>query len=77
MNTNIYFLYRVIKKSLCTCLLQYKNKPPHATRHNTLIYNILSTEPQLSSQKALRTLPDDGNVMPKHVGATIHNKLNE
>jgi hypothetical protein len=30
--------------------------------------------PQLSiSQKALGTLPDDGNVMPKHVGATIHN----
>src|SRR5215469_13201600 len=24
-------------------------------------------------QKALRTLPEDGNVMPKHVGATIHN----
>jgi hypothetical protein len=26
---------------------------------------------------ALGTLPDDGNVMPKHVGATIHNILNE
>jgi hypothetical protein len=25
------------------------------------------------SQKALGTLPDNGNVMPKHVGATIHN----
>jgi hypothetical protein len=25
------------------------------------------------SQKALGTLPEDGNVMPKHVGATIHN----
>jgi hypothetical protein len=38
------------------------------------IYNILSTAPQLSiSQKALRTLPEDGNIMPKHVGATIHN----
>jgi hypothetical protein len=24
------------------------------------------------SQKALGTLPDNGNVMPKHVGATIH-----
>jgi hypothetical protein len=35
---------------------------------------ILSTAPQLSiSQKALGTLPEDGNVMPKHVGATIHN----
>jgi hypothetical protein len=25
------------------------------------------------SQKALGTIPEDGNVMPKHVGATIHN----
>jgi hypothetical protein len=35
--------------------------------------------PQLSiSQKALGMFPKDGNVMPKHVGATIHiNKLNE
>jgi hypothetical protein len=46
----------------------------HATRNNTPIHNILSTAPQLSiSQKALGTLPEDGNVMPKHVGATIHN----
>jgi hypothetical protein len=29
---------------------------------------------QLSiSQKALETLTEDGNVMSKHVGATIHN----
>jgi hypothetical protein len=50
----------------------------HVTRHNTPIHNILSTASQLSiSQKALGTLPEDGNVMPKHVGATIHNKLNE
>jgi hypothetical protein len=48
-------------------------------RHNTPIHNILSTAPQLSiSQKALGTLPEDGNVMPKLVGATIIvNKLNE
>jgi hypothetical protein len=46
----------------------------HVTRHNTPIHNILSTAPQLSiSQKTLGTLPEDGNVMPKHVGATIHN----
>jgi hypothetical protein len=45
----------------------------HATRHNTPIHNILSTAPQLSiSQKTLETLPED-NVMPKHIGATIHN----
>jgi hypothetical protein len=46
----------------------------HTTRHNTPIHNILSTAHQLSiSQKALGTLPEDGNVMPKHVGATIRN----
>jgi hypothetical protein len=46
----------------------------HITRHNTPIHNILSTAPQLRiSQKALETLPEDGNVVPKHVGATIHN----
>jgi hypothetical protein len=43
-------------------------------RHNTPNHNILSTAPQLSiSQKALGTLRDNGNIMPKHVGATIHN----
>jgi hypothetical protein len=46
----------------------------HVTRPNTPIHNILSTAPQLSiSQKALGALPEDGNLMPKHVGATIHN----
>jgi hypothetical protein len=46
----------------------------HATRHNTPIHNILWTAPQLSvSQKALGTLPEDGNVMPKHAGDSIHN----
>jgi hypothetical protein len=43
------------------------------TRCNTPIHNILSTAPQLSiSQKSLGTLPEDGNVMPKHVADTIH-----
>jgi hypothetical protein len=46
----------------------------HVTKHNTPIHNILSTASQLSiSQKALGTLPEDGNVMPKYVEATIHN----
>jgi hypothetical protein len=46
----------------------------HITRHNTPIRNILSTVPQLSiSQKALGALSEDGNIMPKHVGATVHN----
>ena len=41
---------------------------------NMPIHNILSTAPQLSvSQKALRMLPEEGNVIPKHIGATIHN----
>jgi hypothetical protein len=44
----------------------------HVTKHNTSIHNILSAAAQLSiSQKALGTLPEDGNVMPKYVGATI------
>ena len=42
-------------------------------RHNTPIHNILSTAQLSISQKVLGTLPEDGNVMPKHVGATIHN----
>ena len=46
----------------------------HVTRHNTPIHNILSIASQLSiSQKALETLAEDGNVMPKHAEATIHN----
>jgi hypothetical protein len=46
----------------------------HVTKHNTPIHNIPSTAPQLSIyQQALGTLPEDDNVMPKHVGATIHN----
>jgi hypothetical protein len=46
----------------------------HVTKHNTPMHNVLLTAPRLSiSQKALETLPEDGNVMPKHVGATIHN----
>jgi hypothetical protein len=50
------------------------NTPVIQFINNTPIHNILSTAPQLSiSQKALGTLPEDGNVMPKHVVATIHN----
>ena len=36
--------------------------------------DVVRSAPQLSSsQKALGTLPEDGNVLPKHVGAAIHN----
>jgi TRAP-type uncharacterized transport system substrate-binding protein len=43
-------------------------------RNVSIETKVLSTATQLSiSQKALETLPEDGNVMPKHVGATIRN----
>jgi hypothetical protein len=46
----------------------------HVTKHKTPIHSILSTAPQLSNyQTALGTLPEDGSIMPKHVGSTIHN----
>jgi hypothetical protein len=42
--------------------------------HSTPIHNILSTTPKLSiSQNALGKFAEDGNVMPKHVGVTMHN----
>jgi hypothetical protein len=45
-------------------------KPKNAT----IIHSFTWTAPQLSiSQKTLGTLPEDGNVMAKHVGATIRN----
>jgi hypothetical protein len=57
----------------CGGCVVFSDAVPHATRHNTPIQNILTTAPQLSiSQKVLGTLPEDDNVMPKHVGATIH-----
>jgi hypothetical protein len=47
---------------------------PSSVSIPSAIRNILSTAPQFSiSQKALGTLTKDGNVMPKHVEATIHN----
>jgi hypothetical protein len=63
------------KKEENLCLKYVQKDPTHyVTRNNTPIHYILSTAPQLSiSQKALGTLPEDGNVRPKHVGATIHN----
>jgi hypothetical protein len=47
----------------------------HVTRHNPPIHNILSTAPRLNiSQKALGTPTEDGNVIPKHIRATIYNQ---
>jgi hypothetical protein len=57
-----------------TCFGGDVERTHYVTRYNTPIHNILSTAPQLSIyQKALGTLPEDGNVMPKHVGDTMHN----
>jgi hypothetical protein len=37
--------------------------------------DLRSTVPQLSlSQEVLGTLPEDGNIIPKHVGGTIYNQ---
>jgi len=47
----------------------------HVTIHNTPIHNILSTAQLSISQKALGTLPEDSNVMPKHVVAILVFKL--
>jgi uncharacterized membrane protein len=59
---------------LCLVTWCVEISDPNVTRHNTPNHNILSTASELSvSQKALGTLPEDGNVMPKHVGATIRN----
>jgi hypothetical protein len=65
-NQQIHQLFSVVLCLVACCT--------HATRHITPTHNILSTASQfIISQKALGTLPEDGNVMPKHVGATIHN----
>jgi hypothetical protein len=90
---SVYYVWQLLRVSALHCDLQGAFLVPserfsiawpsqiathHVTKHNTPIHNILSTDPELSiSQKALGTLPEDGNVMPKHVGATIHNNLNE
>jgi hypothetical protein len=77
-NTPIIHSFHYVWYLLHVSALHYLLRTHHVTRHNTPIHNILSTAHQLSiSQKALETLPEDGNVMLKHVGATIHNKLNE
>jgi hypothetical protein len=56
------------------CCINHVVRAHHVTRNSTPIHNILSTASQLGiSQKALGTLPEDGNATPKHVGATIHN----
>jgi hypothetical protein len=59
---------------LCLVVFSDVVRGHHVTKHNTPLHNILSIDFQLSiSQKTLGTLPEDVNVMPKHVGDTIHN----
>jgi hypothetical protein len=69
-------IFRTTEVSVILCHRSERSQiaTHHATRHNTSIHNTLSTALQLSiSQKAQGTLPEDGNVMPKHVGVTTHN----
>jgi hypothetical protein len=72
LNPNKYTNYSI------SLLIRYGSSYmfPHyiAILRKRSIQNILSTAPQLSiSQKTLEMFPKDGNVMKKHVGATIHN----
>jgi hypothetical protein len=68
----INYVWYLLQVSALHCHLQGSEiATHHVTTHNTPIHNILSTAPQLSIyQKALETLPEDGNVMLKHVRAT-------
>jgi hypothetical protein len=62
------------EKPRVTLIIRNEIATHHVIKHDTHIRNILSTTSQYSiSQKTLGTLPEDGNIMPKHVGATIHN----
>src|SRR5215471_1780796 len=75
--TNYEFSLLIIYGTFCKFryyIAIFREGAQNVTRHNTPIHNILSTASQLSiSQKALETLPEDGNVMPKHAEATTHN----
>jgi hypothetical protein len=54
------------------CLIKWCDAPRHYTQHAhpTIFWLLLNWA---SLRKAPGTLPEDGNVMPKRVGATIHN----
>jgi hypothetical protein len=62
------------EQSIEYCAWQSQIATHHVTIHITPIHQVLSTAPQLGiCQKALGKLPEDGNVMPERVGATVHN----
>jgi hypothetical protein len=44
-----------------------------SSRQNIVDGRVVSSDVVRGDQKALETFPEDANVMPKHVGATIHN----
>jgi hypothetical protein len=49
-----------------------RHAPRHYTQHAHPQNSIDCSSIEHLSE-GTRTLPEDGNVMPKHVGATIHN----
>jgi hypothetical protein len=54
--------------------IRVERRPRSGSFMQETAHNISSTAPQLSfSLKALGTLSEDVNVMPKHVGVTIRN----
>jgi hypothetical protein len=64
----------LLEKPKNTPIIHSLRGAQHVTRQSTPIHNILPTAAQLRiSQKAPGTLPEDGNVMPKHLGANTHN----
>jgi hypothetical protein len=72
----INYVWQLLHVSTLLCHLQGAFLVPseRCSIEKQSVEYCLSTAPQLNiSQKALGTLPEDGNVMPKHVGATIHN----
>jgi hypothetical protein len=67
---------RVVSSDVvCGDLRSPRTTPLDTTRSSTIFYRLLLNGS--ISQKTLEKLSDDGNILPKYVGATIHNKLNE
>jgi hypothetical protein len=69
----INYVWHLLHVSALHFHLQGAWRSQIVTKHNTPIHHILWTAPQLSIfWEALGTLSEDGNVMPKHVGAAIY-----
>jgi hypothetical protein len=66
----LYLTLSLLMSCVCVyvCVYIYMRTTSLDTTCQSAIFYQLSI-----SQKALGTLPEDGNIMPKHVGATIHN----